>query len=236
MIKYFIWPAFCLVLLGCKNYSGYALDDKPIVKLDTSLCGIWKCAEDTDKANFVLVQTLDDLLKEPPSAKSPADMLRESGYHMKDEDTAAYNKRSHDVEDSIKREWEKRKDYPYQLTYFDHHGINPHFQTFDATESIVKGKRFLNVYYHHVPLDSKGNRLGEEEEGYLLVRLLQVSNKSIVTAMVADTTLKYAQSAAEVRKKVTNGLNNSHYYSDTMHFYKVNNYHVGFWDAPKHAN
>lgn len=227
----------CLLLVGCRNYSRYALDDKPTVKLDSSLCGIWKCAEDTDKSNFILVQTYDDLESEPPnSTESSADFMRRNGADIKDQDTSAYNKAIRERVEEIEQKMAETRKYSYYFTYFNAHGKNPCYQAFTAFESFIQGIRFLNISYYNQPLSPEGVPIGENETGYLLLRLLRVSNKSIVTAMILDTTLKNAGSAAEVRKKVTKNLNNIHYYSDTMHFYKVNDYHIRLYDAPKHAN
>lgn len=51
--------AITLAFASC-NYSKFPLDEKPVVKADPSLFGIWKAVNDTDKRNFILVQGAAD--------------------------------------------------------------------------------------------------------------------------------------------------------------------------------
>jgi hypothetical protein len=52
---------FTLFMVCCKSYSKYTIDEKPLIKIDTGLLGIWRAIEDTDKANFILVQNNYDV-------------------------------------------------------------------------------------------------------------------------------------------------------------------------------
>jgi len=55
--RYYIFVIlFATFVYACKSVSKYAIDEKPGIKIDTNILGIWKAVEDTDRANFVLVQ------------------------------------------------------------------------------------------------------------------------------------------------------------------------------------
>ncbi len=45
--------------ISCESYAPVPIDDKPIVKIDKRLLGIWKMLEDTDKHNYFVIETLD---------------------------------------------------------------------------------------------------------------------------------------------------------------------------------
>ena len=59
--QYSIVIALIVSIVACKSYSKYTIDDHAIVRSDSGLFGIWKAVEDTDKANFILVQSPYDL-------------------------------------------------------------------------------------------------------------------------------------------------------------------------------
>lgn len=58
-----------LLLCGCAN-SRFAIDASPVNPVDTSLFGIWRVMEDSDKLSFILVQSYYDLHKKAPLADS----------------------------------------------------------------------------------------------------------------------------------------------------------------------
>ena len=199
---------FIFWMVGCKSYSKYTIDSKPSIKIDTGLLGIWKAVEDTDKANFILIQNLDD------------------------------------AEYKIEEKWRKKnksyetRDYDYYLTYMHQHGSHPHYRQFTAFLSTVNKSKFLNVAYYYTPY-VKGHPINNQsEEGYFFVRLVHLSRKydTLVTAIVADTTLKYLKSSAEVRERITKNVNNPAFYSDTLHFYKVSRYHARLGESILKAN
>src|SRR4051812_20606044 len=54
------WVVFIGLLIlssGCKGYAKYSIDKRPLNKIDTSLLGIWRAAEDTDRRNYIYVET-----------------------------------------------------------------------------------------------------------------------------------------------------------------------------------
>ena len=120
------------------------------------------------------------------------------------------------------------KDCYYFVTYLNRHGRNPLYQQFSAFLSKVQNASFLNLHYWD---DSV-------ENGFLLIRIIKMNNAadSITTALVADSTLKNIQNSASLRQRISSHLNSSAFYSDTLHFYKVNNVHRSLEEARDNAN
>ena len=59
-LQYFTVIAFAALMGGCERYAKFAIDKEPTIKIDSSLLGSWKAVEDTDKKNFILVQSSYD--------------------------------------------------------------------------------------------------------------------------------------------------------------------------------
>ena len=200
-----IHHAFIAVLIyalcSCKNFSPYAIDEHPLVKIDTNLLGIWKAVEDTNKKDFILVQNFTDVARN----------LNES---FKKE--AAYIAN------------QKKEKFTYFITRFDNDGTNPHFQQFHCFISLIKGQKFLNIEYE----------IGSADSGFLFERIIKI-NKSfdtITTAIIADTTMRELHNSVEVRKRIEQNINKPSFYSDTLHFYRVNNYHADIRKVVEKAN
>ena len=188
-------------ICSCKSFSYYPIDDHPVVKMDTSLLGIWRAVEDTNKKDFILIQNFADVTRN----------LDES-----------FKKEASYIAD------EKNKEFMYYITRFDNDGTNPHFQQFNCFISIVKGQKFWNIQYEP----------GRTDEGFLFERVIKI-NKSfdtITTAMIADTTMMNLHNSTEVRNYVERNINKPSFYSDTLHFYRVNNYHTNIRGVVKKAN
>lgn len=45
---------------GIKNTCKFTIDEKPSVRIDDHLQGIWKLAEDTDKHNYIIIEKRSD--------------------------------------------------------------------------------------------------------------------------------------------------------------------------------
>ena len=115
----------------------------------------------------------------------------------------------------------------YYITYFDHGGINPHYQQWTMFISEINNNRLLNI----------GGGAGMQNS-YVFLRILSFNSRhdSIIIATVADTTLKYLRSSSEVRKMIAQKINIPSFYKDTIHLYKVSNYHATLKGAVKIAN
>ncbi len=218
-IAFFLLVTSGIYFGGCRGYSKYTIDEKPQLIIDTSLLGIWKAIEDTDKADYILVQTSHDVFhrtvtKYPEYSRSDAPFM----------------------------DYKENKNQYYFITRMDHHGINPHYQQWNAFTSYVNNATFLNIKYVYSPSayltpGSPVNTDGDEE-GYLLVRVLNINptKNRITTATVADTFMKHIKSSKEVRAYVEKNLDNPAFYSDTFHFYKVSNYHESLNESINRAN
>jgi len=193
-IRYSLWILLATLTWGCRSYSRYPIDQKPIIKIDTAILGSWKAVEDTDRKNFLLIQNSHDAIPE--------------GYYT-------------DSADQV-----KHKDYYYYITYFNRHGKNPLYQQWTAFLSDINNEKFVNVVYMH-----------EHVSGYLLVKLnINSTNDTITTALVADTALKYFHSSEYVRDQIIKHADDPAFYSDTLHFYKLNGYHGGLRGAVERSN
>ena len=126
----------------------------------------------------------------------------------------------------------------YYITYFNTHGKNPRYLQFNSFLSEVRKNKFLNVSYEYVPYRNDHFFRNEEVKGYFFVRLINVnaSYDAMTIAIIADTTLKYLKNSKEVRTRITNNINKSTFYSDTLHFHKVSSYHLSLRESVNKAN
>jgi len=217
-------------LTGCKSYSRYAVDSKPKVAIDTALLGMWRCVEDTDKANFIEVQNFHDVYHvEENEHGGIENYLASEIERMQKENGPQWDPATDPTIADLRNETDNRK-YLYYFTYFDNHGVNLRYQQWNGHLSTIGKNRFLNIHYHN-PYSGDKN-----EKGWLLVRIIKVAHDTITTAIVADKTLKNLKSSKEVRSRITARLNDKRFYSDTMHFYKINKYHFTLNKAIKLAN
>jgi hypothetical protein len=233
-------------LVSCKSYSRYAIDNKATVKKDSSLLGIWKIEEDSDKANFILVQSCYDLLSQSkkwldmsPAEKRVAILKADSNINRGFLESTILP--SH--EDTVMYEEEcakclKQQDYYYYLTYFNGHGKGPEYEQWEAFPSTINNMKFINVSYRYEPYINDTLVTGQEEEGYFFVRIININPTydTITTAIVADTTLKYLPNATEVRKLIERKGKMASFYSDTVHLYKVSGYHLSMGKSVEIAN
>ncbi len=124
----------------------------------------------------------------------------------------------------------------YYITYMDMHGSNPLYQQFYAFISIINRQNFLNIAYHHTPYVDGRFVSEKDEKGYFFTRLIKVTKDSIITAVVADTTLKQLTNSKDVRKRLEKNSSRPSFYSDTMHFYRVSSYRGGLKGSEVYAN
>jgi hypothetical protein len=216
---------------GCKSYSRYAIDSQPSIAIDTTLLGMWRCAEDTDKTNFILVQNTHDIygFREKQYGSMENYLAKETEEWQ--EGVAQGKWDSTNNSSIVDLRWDTyNKHALYWLTYFDHHGINPHYEAWSAYLSSVSQKLFLNLLYRNVIANN------QREEGYLLVRIIKMTRDTVITAIVADQTLKNLDNSSKVRSRVTARVNDKRFYSDTMHFYRTHRYHATYEIATKLNN
>ena len=120
----------------------------------------------------------------------------------------------------------------YYITYLNRHGRNPLYQQFEAFLSKVQNAYFLNFHYDNATWEDT------TEYGFVLVKFIRINPTydTVITALVADTSLKKITCSASLRKRISAHLNNPAFYSDTLHFYKVNNVHRSLEEARDNAN
>lgn len=201
-------------MTGCNNYAKYTIDEKPMVKPDRSLLGIWKPLGDKNPNNYLLIQDHIDLFN--PTGKN----------------VLAAN-------DAGEGKYSDYKSYNYYITQMEEKDGAPEFEEWTAFASKVNGATFLNLSASGLQTSDKdGVQEGRSEEEYFFVRLLSVNEEHNVftVATVADTTLKLLKNSQQVRGYVAAHLNDPSFYSDTMRFYKVSGFHTSLKESMKIAN
>ena len=93
---------------GCKSVSKFAIEQEPKIEIDTNFLGIWKAVEDTDKANFILVQSKIDLYKTFIDVYNNMDSIYK--------DSSTYAECIDDLE--------KRNANLFYFSYMNRHGLN----------------------------------------------------------------------------------------------------------------
>jgi hypothetical protein len=222
------------LLVSCTGYAPYPIDEKPKVKAEENFFGIWKVVEDSNKMDYILFQsqddvtyTVDEIRRDHGSVfsyeKKQAEMLGPE-YGI---DTVYAIK----VLKKLEEEAKPFREYECYITRADANGMNPHYNAFGAYLSKIGDEKFLNVNYWH---DTSGKN--QREEGYFFVRLLRVTPDTIITTVVSDRSMRTLISSKAVRDKIQKNLNNKAFYKDTVHFYKVKGGHFGFNQSMKLAN
>jgi hypothetical protein len=220
---------------GCKSVSKFSIDDHALVKADSGLLGIWKAVEDTDKADYFLVQSPYDLFHHAEwwynldsSQRREIFIKRFGEKYMEDTmlGRVAYYKNETMFRESYD-DFKRKQGLYYYITRMDSHGENPHYQQFTAFISEIKKTKFLNISYHD-----------ENTDGYFFVKLIHISKgyDSITTAIVADTALGNLTSVKDVRSRLEKNMDKKRFYSDTLHLYKVNGYHSDLSGSASRAN
>jgi hypothetical protein len=195
---------------GCKSYSKHTIDMQPMVKIDTSMLGIWKALEDTERGNYILVQSFDDIVRGLTGDKSDSKLIMD----------------------------ETGQSHYYYLTRMNGQGLNAQYVQQGAFPSRIGNATFLNVDYSHTPGNNgKEGAGGKAEEGYFFVKVEMNEARNVITTYyVNDPDLQYMSSSKEVRNMIARNMNRPSFYSNTLHFYKVSNYHASVDESMKIAN
>lgn len=174
------------------------------------MLGIWKAVEDTNSKNFIVVQDGYSIRHDYKLTDSQAKML--------------FDKQS--------------RDGKYYITYLNREGRYPLYNQWGAVLSDIDGARFLTEEYSYGYLPAEIVPPGNLKRGYFFIRLVRMNKAqdTLVTAIVADTTLKYCTSAREVGRRMEEYRNKASFYSDTVHWYKINSYHYSINGSKAIAN
>ncbi len=201
-----------LLFYSCKNYSPYAIDERPIVKIDTNLLGMWKRVGDTLSTTYLLVQTLED------------NMLDWKNY-------------SPDSTEWATSKYYYRISYMYLGKWKEYEKFPAHVSTVNGSSFL--NLYYSDWLDFNRKIDTTPHADKKYIYGYLLLRQISLNKAkdSLAIAMVADTTLHLLTSSAAVRKRVTQHLDDPTFYQDTMRFYKVSNkHHLTTWESIPIAN
>jgi hypothetical protein len=174
------------------------------MKIDTSLLGIWRCCEDSDTKNAIIVQCYDDLF---------GDIEKQYGSLDSYSKTLMNDPFASDV---------KTKGYTY---YFTASFKGAQYMLINGFLSAIGDRRFLNIYYRHLQFDKDDNLLGEKEEGYFFLRIISAAKDSLTAAIVTDTMLMHLNSPEQLRAHLTKNIDKPGLYRDTLHLYKISRYH-----------
>lgn len=214
-------------IAGCQSYSKHSIDEQPIVKFDNNLLGIWKAVEDTNRYDYIIIQNRRDVYE---------DLVQMVSGFLNDSDASKSWSRDR-VRESIADDYkrycdDKYKEQKFYISRMDHGGRNPHYERWEAFVSKIGTSTFLNVPYHYHPDE------GEDQSGYFFLRILRISEGGnlIAVAAVKDPALRYMESSREVRKRISEKMLLPSYYSDTLHFYKVSDYHASVEGSVAVAN
>jgi hypothetical protein len=202
MYRMFLVVSAALAILSCKSYSKYPIDAQHNVELDTNILGTWKAVEDTDKMDYILVQSNYEVYPDARDKGSPMYTKYENCYI---------------------------------LTRTSNSGQNLNFEKWPAYFSQIGNERFLNMTYRYTPFSKNtGADPDHREEGYFFVRIIHLNSKcdTMVTSVVADTTLKFLENSIQVRERISRNLYSPSFYRDTLHFYRVSKNH----SSPKRSN
>lgn len=208
----YAFAAFIILsIVGCRNFSNNSIDEVPIAKIDNKLLGIWKAVGDSDKKNYLLIQNSKDIF----------DHCREESYGI------YVSKISHN-------DYLDKTDKYYYLSRISGKNSDYQYKQFPAFLSTIGSSRFLNIEYHEpteIDLSTIQNR-------YFFVKIIKVNRAvdTIQIAVVADPSLKKLSSSKAVRSMIEKNINKAGYYSDTIRFYKVSNYHATLSGSIKEAN
>lgn len=216
---YILCFTLLLAIAGCKSYSRYSIDPEPVIRTKPSFYGIWRCEEYNKKRHSVIVQNFDDAM-----------------WHT----TEKYLSRSYQAtkkppffNDSYVEEIRDYKNdgFEYWITV---NNQNDQYLQWGVFPSEIGDVTFLNCTYNNT--EYKNNKVVVNEKGYFFLRIISASDDEITTALVADPTLKYLKSSKEVRQRIIKRMDQKTFYSDTLHFYKISDYHRDINKAIQFAN
>ncbi len=139
----------------------------------------------------------------PPDAK--ATDARIIGRWQFEEDTNSHN---------FYEVYIAHKDYPHQyhIRFWNRGGTNPTYES-NMHFSDINGVRFINVPYFE--------EVGAKQYGFLKILSANEDMSKFTAAVVGDTTMYKITSADILRKRIISNMNNPKFYSDTVHFYKM---------------
>jgi hypothetical protein len=204
----------CILAASCENYSNYPIDERPGILIDRGMLGIWRNVEEKQQYNFFLIQDYKDVFN-PTGANILGD------------------------ESSGEGQYKDYKKFNYYITEADNSAAQTKYMQWTGFVSKVNGATFMNLSESYIQ-NNEGLDLesGTNQDKYYFLRILSINEgRNIIKAVaVQDSTLKYMKNTTQVRNYIARNLNNPTFYGDTVHFYKISNYHLSLKQANRVAN
>ena len=203
------------LLAGCETYSKYTIDEKPLIKTDQRLLGIWREIGNSGRVDYMIVQNYNDEFNAALKRQNNMELFTAENYKA--------------VEG---------KDYDYYITDIDNSKQAAEYNQYTCFTSKIGDVNFINADDNFTPYTTgRGFVRMEEESRYFFTKIAVNETYDIITlSNVADTTLKKLVNSKQVRHRITANLNNPAFYSDTTRFYKVSNFHSSLSEAIRIAN
>lgn len=226
---------FITFAAGCNSFSKYSIDEQPTVKIDTSLCGVWKLVKDSSSKRFIVIQYSGQHIARLQSVTDSDRNATSEEFGWEFEKTIERNRK---IELAHLTRFGA---YEYMIACSNEKGNDIAYSRFTFTLSSIGKYQFINIPCHDVVYDSTDVHLASLKHiaiFYSFAKLLYLNktNDTFAIAMVKSPQLPYTESNAEVRKLITANIENSSFYSDTLHFYRVSDYHDDIHEAYKYVN
>ncbi|MBL7683613.1 MAG: hypothetical protein JNK00_09665 [Flavipsychrobacter sp.] len=100
----------------------------------------------------------------------------------------------------------------YHIRFWDRGGTNPTYES-NLHFSDVNGIRFINIPYFE--------EIGFLQYGFLKILDTDKDFTKITAAVVGDENIERIKSQEKLNAHITKNMNNPRFYSDTIHFYKI---------------
>jgi len=205
--KILVLFCFFVSVCSCRNVARVAIDSKQVVKLDTNLLGIWKAAEDTNKKDFIFIQSCFDANENVwPYLTDSVKKLKDYECYITRMDNGGHNPHY--------EQWGCFLSKVGSFTFLNvpYRNDNLKWSERKSTTNLYEGFCFVRLVFI--------------SKGY----------DTITTAYVSDTTLCRFKTSQELRAYFTKNVTRSSFYCDTLHWYRVSHYHHQMVAAVKVAN
>ena len=228
---------FFVLLIACTNRPvNYKLPDMYRLPMtDTTILGTWKVREDTDKHNFIIFQSTRDyysmFLDSTHKIYTAAEVAEQLQHYKHDTEEAI--ERLQYLNDTARqtRDYKKACDIYKQIRDTDNVAEDLQHFHFNFYISIVNGQTVFNIRKRFfsgssIVLKKPVTSNGDYNDLYhLRVLYRSPAGDTMVTALVGDSTLLHVTDSVAFCKKIKDNFNNPGFYSDTLHFYRINTYH-----------
>ena len=224
----------CVIFLSaCNNKPATEIYRLP--ETDTTILGTWRVAEDTDKTNFIIFQCPHDdfsfWLDKTHKVYTVNEVSELLAHHIHDTEEVIETLRS--FNDTSKWDssyvraceiYKKIRDTCNVIRDLGHY-------FFPFYISKINGQDILNIHRRFFSRSSIVLKKPVKDDGkfkdlyHLRVLYRSPAGDTMVTALVGDSTLLHVTDSVAFCKKIKDNFNNPGFYSDTLHFYRINTYH-----------